>query len=180
MKNLLYFVLFLSVLTVFMFYCQQEQNPAEILGIESSSEEGPASLSKVFVVVDSFDAVLDLEPPYENCTTGEDMQNHGTVRAYLVGRVTPSGNEIWNGWVDYDALGGVTLENLGTGEIWTLTNGHNPFHEIYKENGFWVLSYHWSELYKLNNNTLHIQLKGHVKLQPDGTWKIDRESYRCF
>lgn len=177
MKNLVYFVILAGFLGFFVFGCQDTQSPTEI---ENSSNEGVNSFSKVAVVVDSFDAVLDLEAPYENCVTGEDMQNHGTVRVYLVGRISPSGNETWKGWVDYKRLGGVTLENLGNGDIWTLTNGHNPFHEVYKENGFYVLSYQWSELYKMDNQTLHIHLKGHVKIEPDGTLKIDRESYRCF
>ena len=122
---------------------------------------------------------LDWDPPYEDCASGQDMQNHGWVLVYTQTKTTPSGNVIISGWVDYHAYQGVTLENLGTGEMWTLTTGHNPFHEVIKENGFYILRYNWNELYKLNKQNLHIHLKGYLKILPDDTVTHDRESYTC-
>ena len=173
MKNFAINFLSILLLGMLLIQCNEEPTPTGV------SQDNLLSMSKIIVNEYTFDATLDLEPPYEDCATGEDMQNHGTVKVYIVERITPSGNVLVNGWVDYNAYGEVTLENLGNGDIWTLTNGHNPFHEVIKENGFYVLSYHWNELYKLDNQTLHILLKGHVKIEADGTVTIDRESYTC-
>ena len=126
-----------------------------------------------------FDAVLDAEPPYPDCL-GEPMQNHGTVRAFVSEKTTPSGNLVATGWVDYGYFGEVTLEGLWSGDIYTLQNGHNPWTEVSKDNGFYSLAYHWNEQYKNEDgDRLHVMLKGHYKIEPDGTVRIDRESYRC-
>jgi len=126
-----------------------------------------------------FDVVLDGEPPYPNCL-GEPMQNHGTVRAYVREKITPSGNLVASGSVDYGYFGEVTLEGLWSGDIYTLQNGHNPWSEVIKENGFYSLAYHWNEQYKNENgDRVHVLLKGHFKVEPDGTVRIDRESYAC-
>jgi hypothetical protein len=126
-----------------------------------------------------FDVDLGAEAPYPDCL-GEAMQNQGTVRAYVRERVTPSGNLLVSGWVDYDYFGGVTLVGLSSGDVYTLLNGHNPWSEVIKDNGFYSLAYHWNEQYRNDDGQiLHILLKGHVKIEPDGTVKIERESYKC-
>lgn len=123
---------------------------------------------------------LDWDPPYEDCATGEDMQNHGIVLVYVRETTTPSGNVTTHGWVDYDAFDGVTLEGLTSGDVWTLTNGHNPFGEVIKDNGSYLLHYQWSESYSHpDGRKLHINLKGHVKVDNDGNVTIDRESHTC-
>lgn len=128
----------------------------------------------------TWEAVMDEEPAYEDCATGEDMQNHGRLLVYETETTLPSGNVILHGWVDYAAFGPVTLEGVTSGDIWTLQNGHNPFGDVSKENGFYMLRYQWSELYKNpDGQTLHIHLKGHFKIDPDGNVTIDRESYTC-
>lgn len=123
---------------------------------------------------------MDWDPPYTDCATGEDMQNHGILLIHIRETTTPSGNVTVHGWVDYDAFGPITLEGLSSGDIWTLNNGHNPFGEVIKDNGFYLLHYQWSELYSNpEGRKLHIHLKGHVKVNPDGTVTINRESYTC-
>ena len=175
MKYLLINFLSLVLIGGFFIHCSDEQTPT------GTSQDELSRMQKVIVDEYSFDAILDLDPPYEDCATGEDMQNHGTVKVYIVEKTTPSGNLLITGWVDYNAYSGVTLENLGTGEIWTLTNGHNPFHEVIKENGFYRLHYHWSELYKNSNGeNLHIHLKGFFAIDNEGNVTKDLESYNCF
>ena len=174
MKQILSYAIALVFIGVFFISCNDELSPT------TSSDEQISSLNKVTVVEYSFPADLGSESPYTDCATGAPMQNHGLVEVFIQEKTTPSGNLIIKGWVDYNYYDGVTLENLFNGDIWTLTNGKNPFNEVIKENGFYKLSYQWSELYKLNKKTLHIHLKGHVKIEPDGTVKIDRESYNCF
>jgi hypothetical protein len=136
----------------------------------------------VDVVEYTYDVDLADEPPYQDCSTGEDMQAFGIVRAHVREITTPSGNLIWSGWVDYNAYGGVTLVNQGTGDIWTLTNGTNPFHGVEKVNGFLLIDYNWSELYRGpndDNQNFHVHLKGHIKIKPDGTVTTSRVSYTC-
>lgn len=142
-------------------------------------EQAPTSLSKVDTYEDIWVYDLDDAPPYDDCSTGAPMQNHGFLEIHDVYKTTPSGHTIISSWVDYDALGGVTLENLVTGEIWTLVNGHNPATYLYHANGSFMLAYQWTDLYKLDKRTLHIHLKGHIKINADGTVEINRESYTC-
>ncbi len=124
---------------------------------------------------------LDWDPPYEDCVTGEPMQNHGFLRVHVRETTTPSGNVTVHGWVDYGAFGPVTLEGLWSGVIWTLTNGHNPYGEVIKENGSYLLHYHWNESYSNpDGEKLKIHLKGHMKIDKDGNMTINRHSYRCF
>ena len=154
--------------------CSDQESPT------AANDEALTTLSKAGVVEYQFDVNLGLEAPYEDCTTGADMQNHGITRAHIRVTTTPSGNLIMKGWVDYDAYGAVTLENLATGEIWTLANGHNPFGRVIKENGYFLAHYHWNELYRgPNGQVLHILLKGHIKFDKDGNLIIFRRSYTC-
>ena len=126
-----------------------------------------------------FDVDLGTEAPYPDCL-GEMMQNEGTVRAYVRETITPQGNLLASGRVDYNYFGGVTLVGLSSGDVYTLLNGHNPWSEVIKEDGFYSLAYHWNEQYRnQDGERLHILLKGHVKIEPDGTVKIERESYKC-
>jgi hypothetical protein len=123
---------------------------------------------------------MDGEAPYEDCTTGADMKYYGTLLVTISELTNASGNLIIQSWVDYDAFDGVTLKNMDTQEVWTCISGHNPFGEVIKENGFYVLHYHWNELYRSGDgDMLHILLKGHVKIDKDGNVTIDRESYTC-
>ena len=173
MKHLLSYLFSFLILGIIFISCSEQQGPT------ANNDEAVTPLNKVTVVEYSYLYDMDWDPPYEDCATGEDMKTHGLVEVFIREKTTPSGNLIINGWVDYNYYSGVTLENLGTGDIWTLENGHNPFHEVIKENGFYNLHYHWNELFKLNNQTLHIHLKGHFQILPDGTVTHDRESYTC-
>ena len=156
-----------------------DQQPVEPPADQMTDQTAEVPAFKVERDAYTFDVDLESEPPYPDCL-GEAMKNHGTVKGYVRERTTPSGNLIMSGWVDYQAYGGVTLEGLSSGDIYILRNGHNPWAEMYKENGFWLLAYHWNELYRTQDGKkLNVHLKGHVKLEPDGTWKIARESYRC-
>ena len=127
----------------------------------------------------TYDYDLDGDAPYPDCL-GEAMQNHGVVQVFVRQRATPSGNVLVNGWVDYDAYGPVTLEGLSSGTVYTLVNGKNPFVEVIKENGLYLLHYHWNEVFRSQDGKkVNVHLQGHLKIEPDGTVKIDRESYRC-
>jgi hypothetical protein len=93
---------------------------------------------------------------------------------------TPSGNLIVRAWVDYTAHGEVTIEGLTSGNIWTLTHGHNPFGEVIKENGFYQLHYQWHEFFTSSiHGDLRVHLKGHVFVDPSGTLRIERETATC-
>ena len=172
MKHLLNLMLVI-LLGSLIISCNEQQTPT------SSSEEALTPISKVSVNEYSLKIDLDEEEPFVECD-GNLMQYHGSVGLYIKEVVTPAGNIIAKWQVDYMAFDGVTLENLGTGEIWTLTNGHNPVGEVIKENGFYLIHYQWSELYKLDKKTLHIHLKGQFMVLPDGTVKHDRETVKCF
>lgn len=112
---------------------------------------------------------------------GELMQGHGIVELHVIETYLPSGDLITRAWVDYQAYDGVWFEELSSGDIWQLTNGHNPFGEVIKENGFYMLHYQWNEIYtNPDHGILRNHLKGHVMVEPDGTVRIERESYRCF
>jgi len=173
MKHLLSYLFSVLLLGSTFIGCSDQQTPTD------GNDEALTALNKP--VIESYWWNMDWDPVYEDCATGEDMQNHGWLKIYTREITTPSGNVIISGWVDYDAYEGVTLENLATGDIWTLTTGHNPFHEVIKENGMYILRYNWNELYKKQNSpNIHIHLKGHLKILPDGTVTHDRESYTCF
>jgi len=152
-----------------------DQQPVEPLVDQTS--DVPAF--KVEHQVYTYDYDMDEDPPYPDCL-GEAMQNHGVVKVYVRQRDTPSGNVLVNGWVDYDAYGGITLEGLSSGEVYTLINGKNPFVEVMKEDGFYLLHYHWNEVYRSDDGKkVNVHLQGRFMIGPDGTVKIDRESYRC-
>jgi hypothetical protein len=159
----------------FIFWGCDDQQPST-----AATDEALTPLSKVNVVEYSFDYNLDWDDPYEGCANGQPMQQHGWLRYHVRETTTPSGNILLSAWVDFNALGGVTLENLVTGEIWTLTNGNNPITNVTKENGFYLAAYHWNELYRLNNQNFHLHVKGHKKFEPDGTVTTDRRSITCF
>jgi hypothetical protein len=121
------------------------------------------------------------EPPYEDCA-GEDMQTHGTILVLVKETTTPSGNLIVSGKVDYFTDDPVYLQGLTSGETWTLTRGHNPFGEVIKENGFYLLHFQWREWYSrdADGQKLQVDVRGNVKVDPDGNVKIERESIRCL
>ncbi len=174
MKHLKLSMLMILLAGGLVLACSEQDGPI------TAADEYSTEFQKVTVDEYTFDAVLDDEAPYEDCATGAEMQNHGTVCVHVREITTPSNQTIVSAWVDYQAYGGVTLENLDTHEIWTLTSGHNPFGEVIKENGFYMLHYQWNELYKnAGNATLHIHLKGHFTIDKDGNCTIDRESYTC-
>ena len=174
MKWLLNFTLPLLLLAVVFVSCNDSSAPTAI------NDEAITSLSKVVVDEYFFEIVLDDEEPFVMCD-GDLMQYQGSVGLHLKEKTTPSGNTIVKGWVDYHAFGGVILENSVTGAVWTLTNGHNPFGEVIKENGFYVLHYQWHEFYENEEgDKLRVFLKGHVKVNPDGTVSIERETVKCL
>jgi hypothetical protein len=174
MKRIFNFTFSLLCLSLLFVSCNDELAPTSV------NDEAITPLSKVIVDEYFFEIVLDDEVPFVLCE-GDLMQYHGSVGLYLKEKTTPSGNTIVSGWVDYHAFDGVTLENTFTGAVWTLTNGHNPFGEVIKENGFYVLHYQWHEFYENEEgDKLRVFLKGHVKINPDGTVSIERETVRCF
>ena len=144
-------------------------------------DEAVAPAFTVDVLEYTWDLDLGADPPVKDwCGAGEDMQYHGVLLVHVREKTAPSGNLVVSGWVDYDAYGEVTAEGLSSGDIWTLTNGHNPWSEVSKENGFYTLAFHWNELFKNpDGQTLHILHKGHVKIDPAGNVTIDRESHTC-
>jgi hypothetical protein len=174
MKHLLSYLISLLLLGIISWGCSDQQAPT------ANTDEAVTPLSKVTVDEYFFDWDLDWDDPYENCASGAPMQPHGLIRYHIREVTTPSGNILLSAWVDYNVLGGVTLENVGTGEMWTLTNGNSPITNVTKENGFLVAAYHWNELYRLNNQNFHIHAQGHKKFEPDGTVTTDRRSYNCF
>ena len=131
MKLLFGYLFSLLLLGGIFIGCSEQQAPI------ANNDEAVTTLNRVTVVEYTCDADLTSEPPYLDCVTGEPMNNIGTVLVHIRELTTPSGNVSINGWVDYDAYGGVILKNETTLEEWTLTNGHNPFHEVIKENGFY-------------------------------------------
>lgn len=157
----------------FFIQCSDQQSPTSI------SNESNTLLDKVTVTEYNFDYDLDTDPPYTDCVTGMSMQNHGVVIVYVRELTTPSGNWIATGYVDYNAYGGVTLENMSTNDIWTLQNGHNPWNEIENHNGGYRLHYHWNEVYKLGNQNLNLHLKGFFTIDHNGNVTKDLETYSC-
>ena len=174
MKLLFGYLFSLLLLGSIFIGCSDQQAPT------ANNDEALPPLSKVVVVEYTFDWDLSFDPPYEDCATGAPMQPHGVIRYYVREVITPSGNILLSAWVDYNAYDGVTLENLDTGDMWTLTNGNSPITNVTKENGFYLAAYHWNELYRLNNQNLHIHAKGHKKFEPDGTVTTNRRTYNCF
>ncbi len=174
MKRIAFTLIPALLIGVLVLSCSDLESPT------ASPDASVNPLSKVNVVEYSFPVTMDYEPPYQNCSTNAPMKNYGTVRVHIRELTTPSNNLIVTGWVDYNAFNGVTLKNMSTNEIWTLVTGINPFGEVIKENGYYMLHYQWSELYKNSSNaTFHIHLKGHIKIDNNGHWTIDRESYTC-
>jgi hypothetical protein len=173
MKHLLFYLVTVIFLGSIFISCSEQQSPTAI------TNESITPISKVTVNEYFWEIVLDEEDPFVECD-GNLMQYHGSVGLHIKEKNTPSGNIIANWWVDYMAFDGISLENLVTGEVWTLTNGHNPVGEVIKENGFYLIHYQWNELYKLDNKTLHVHLKGQFMVLPDGTVKHDQESVKCF
>jgi hypothetical protein len=125
----------------------------------------------------SFVVDLGTEIPYD--CTDELLQPQGLVLVNCAEKTTPSGNTIVSAHVDYEAFDGVYLDGLT--DVWTNTNGHNPFGEVIKDNGFYQLHYHWHEFYRnQDGERLKVHLKGHFAIAPDGTVKIDREVLSCM
>ena len=132
--------------------------------------------------VDRFDLTFDYDvsqdPPYD-CGTGELLFYEGTVLVHVGGKITPSGNVITGGGVDYNAYGDITLVGETTETVWTLTSGRNPFHDVEKENGFYVLHYRFNEHYVNEaGERIRVNLKGYFRVDKDGV-ETFRESYTC-
>ena len=174
MKTLAMHMIPLLLLGSIIIGCNDQDSP---VSSENQSVHAPSGAQQV---VFSYPYDLSTDPPYQNCATGADMQNYGTVEVYIRETTTPSNNTVIHGWVDYNAYSGVTLKNMTTNEVWTLHTGVNPFGEVIKENGFYILHYGWNELYKnASKQTLHINLKGYMKFDKDGNFVRYRESYTC-
>ncbi len=173
MKHFLSYMIFLTITVIILISCGDQQAPT------ANTDEDINSLSKVTVVEYTFDYDFSLDPPITDCVTGAPMQGHGIILFYVKEITTPSGNWIATGHADYNAYGGVTLENTVTGEVWTLQNGINPWNEIAKHNGAYRLHYHWNELYKLNNQNLHIHSQGYFTVDMGGNITKDIFTYRC-
>jgi hypothetical protein len=153
----------------------QESNQSEP---GSVPDEGPTPPSKIVVHEFYWDWNLDWDDPFE--CGGDLWQGHGWIRIHIVEKIMPSGNVIMNGWIDYKAHQGVTIEKLGTGEIWTLISGNNPLGAVEKENGFYIHFYHTNELYRRpNSDDIHNHCKGYFKQLPDGTVTHYRNSCTC-
>lgn len=173
MKHLLIFLFSILLIGGLFIQCGDQEAPT------STGEESKATLNKVSVVEYSYDYDGDWDPPLTNCVTGALMQYHGVVKVYVRDLMTPSGNWIETGYVDYNAYDGVTLENLSTGEIWTCQNGQNPFNIIEKNNGAFRLHGHWNEVYKLGNQTLNLHLKSWFTVDKNGNLTKNIETYFC-
>jgi hypothetical protein len=174
MKHLLNYLFVLLLLGCIFIGCSDQQAPTGI------SEESNTTLNKATIIKDSFDYDYDAESlPFTDCVTGASMQNHGIVKANYKIVLTPSGHYIETGHVDYDAYGGVTLENLSTGEIWTLQNGTNPWHWIEYDNGSFRFHYLWNEVYKSGNQVLNLHLQGFITVDKNGNVTKEIETYSC-
>lgn len=173
MKHLLIFLFSILLIGGLFIQCGDQQTPTSI------SDESNATLNKATVVEYTFDYDCDLDPPLTNCVTGAPMQAHGVIKGYVRELTTPSGNWTSKGYADYNAYGGITLENLSTGEIWTNKNGTNPWKEIEIHNGSYRFHYHVNEVYALGNQTLHIRLKGFFTVDKNGNVTKYLETYSC-
>jgi hypothetical protein len=125
----------------------------------------------------SFPYDLDDEDPIIECN-GELMQPHGTLLINIRAMAAPSGNLIVSGRVDYGD--DVWLEGLESGEVWTLSHSLNPYGEVYKENGFYVLHFHIHEWY--TNPELgkrQVRWWGNTKVDKNGNPELYRETIAC-
>ena len=173
MKHLLINFLSLMLLGSLFIQCSEEQSPT------AANDETNTSLDKVTIIEDTFDYNYEGSLPYEDCVTGAQMLNYGIIKAYYRAIITPSGKYIESGHVDYNAYGEVTLENLSTGEIWTLQNGTNPWIYIEHQNGGVLLHYLWQEVYKSGNQVLNLHLQGFFTINPNGIITKNLETYFC-
>ena len=173
MKHQLGFLLSFTLLGSIFFSCSEQQAPTAIV------EESNTTLDKVIIINDSFDYDYVESLPYTDCVTGASMQNHGIIKANYKIIMTPSGHYIETGHVDYNAYGDVTLENLSTGEIWTLQNGTNPWSWIEYANGSFRFHYLWNEVYKLGNQVLNLHLQGFFTVDQNGNVTKNLETYSC-
>lgn len=107
----------------------------------SAPGESIPALGKVTIIEDYFDFENTGPGEYLDCT-GAIMEWHGTIKANYRAVLTPSGHYIETGHVDYNAYGGITLENSSTHEVWTLQNGTNPWDWIEHHDG--SLRFHYS------------------------------------
>jgi len=172
MKHLLSYLFSLLLLGSIFIGCSDQQAPTD------GNEEALTALNKP--VIESFWWNMDWDPVYEDCATGDDMQNHGWLKIYTQEITTPSGNVIISGWVDY-GFEQITLEGLTSGDIWMLTNGFNPFHEVYKENGAYFLNFQWHEFYSNEyGDKRRAFVTGHLHIDADGNVTSVRESINCF
>ena len=173
MKHLLSYLFSVLLLGSTFIGCSDQQTPTD------GNDEVLTPLSKVTVVEYTFEYDLGDEDPYEDCA-GEDMQLHGNVLVHVRETTTPSGNTIVSGWVDYE-FDQITMVGLTSGDIWMLTKGFNPFHEVYKESGAYLLNFQWHEFYSNEyGDKRRAFVTGHLHIDADGHVTSERESIRCF
>ncbi len=145
--------------------------------LEPMPDEALTPVFKVDQQEFSFPYDLADEDPIIECN-GELMQPHGTLFINIREMAAPSGNLIVSGRVDYGD--DVWLEGLESGEVWTLTHSLNPFGEVYKENGFYVLHFQIHEWY--TNPELdkrQVRWWGNTKVDKNGNLTIYRENITC-
>jgi hypothetical protein len=145
----------------------------------STGDESITTLNKAIIDEGEFDYDFEPDAPYSNCVTGALMKNHGVLKLYFKAIITPSGTYKETGYVDYNAYGGITLENLSTGEIWTLQNGTDHWSWIEFHNSSFRYHYLWNELYKLGNHNLHIHSQGYFAVDKNGNVTRVVENISC-
>lgn len=180
MKSFLIFLCSLLFFGCIFLGCGDQQAPTSL------NNELNTTLDKVIIEEGSFEFNYDDAdgegnpfPPYTDCVTGASMQNHGRVEAHYRIVITPSGIYKETGHVDYNAYGEVTLENLSTGEVWTLQNGTNPWSWIEYHNGSFRFHYLWNEIYRSGNQVLNLHLQGFFTIDHNGNVTKSLESYSC-
>lgn len=174
-------LLFFLGIAIFLVGCEKQL-------VEPSTPSERVSLEKAIVYDDPFVLDYDADGPfvYYDCVTGVELTMHGKILAYQKVRKTPSGHTIWNGGVDYDYFGPITLEG-SDGSTWTLYKGINPFHDMVKFDSdllVWQpykLTYKIHEFY-VNDDTgekLKILIEGNFMISEDGT-EYFRENFKCI
>ena len=150
--------------------------------VEPISKDTDNNLSKI--VRYSYSLNLDepgVAPPYTNCPSGDLMKPHGVIEVHVREVTLRNGDIVYWGYSDYNAHGGVTLENLTTGEIWNQTRGRNPFGEVVKSNGAYFLKYGWYEVYEnKEGEKLRVFVVGTIIIDSEGNLKVDQYNETCF
>lgn len=182
MRHPLTYLLPLLLLGIMFIGCTDQ--PVATNDPESLQASG---LEKVIHNEYSYSLVLDGGEVF-GCATGERMTSYGTIEVYIYERTTPSGNTTLSGYSDYFHYPGDPVRLVGntSGTVWTLVKAQNHFGEVYKDNkvypeDFFIQHFEWHEFYQNEDgDMLRLFVEGMMKINSDGTIKIDNFHQKCF